>query len=233
MALASVPAMLILAVGANPKVELHVRNRRAVYSEHLHYGRLAVPVNMLRYVPGNVFLLLLPALSSIESSGEFRAAQTAIMPALLVAASAGQVALPRLSSATKDDAIRIYRLLRRMLTAFGGCFWLVLICFGGTVMTALFGADFGAHSITVRILGGVPLMTALGLTASAVLRSRAELRPTLTSSALTAAIVLGTAVPAAEWGGDWGPAAVILGGTAFQAGWLSWSARRCLTSWST
>ncbi|MCH5375316.1 MAG: hypothetical protein JJ992_15195 [Planctomycetes bacterium] len=84
---------------------------------HLEYGRWAAGTALLSWVPGNIYYLLLPLLTSVEDVAGLRALLNLIMPVLHVIAALGLLLLPALVRAIKSSS-GISRIVSRVTMLF-------------------------------------------------------------------------------------------------------------------
>ena len=148
--------------------------QRIAMEDHWRYGRWAMATGALSWAPGNVVFLLLPVWHGLEATGILRALNNLIMPALQINAALGMLLLPALVQARRFGRIRMMQIIRKatiFFTAGAFVYWLLIVFFGESAIALLYGSRYSEHASLLWLLGVLPIISALGMSAGGFLRA--------------------------------------------------------------
>jgi O-antigen/teichoic acid export membrane protein len=148
--------------------------QRVAIQDHWRYGRWAMITGMLSWVPGNVVFLLLPVWHGLEATAVLRALTNLIMPALQINAALGMLLLPALVRAKRLGGNRMMQIVRNatlLFTIGAFLYWLLIGLFAEPAVVFLYGSNYTEHASMLWVLGVLPIITAWGITAGALLRA--------------------------------------------------------------
>jgi len=163
---------------------------------HWSYGRWALGVGLLSWVPLNAVMLALPLWHSLEDAGTLRVATTIILPMLHVYGALGPLLTPalvraRLSGRLRPTAGRAMALF----VALGVGYAPIVLIFGSPIAELLFGPDYAIGGATVWLLALIPLFTGVFTVSGDVLASLERLNRVLWSFIAAAAVTLLIGLP--------------------------------------
>jgi len=177
--------------------------------QHWGYGRWALGTSLLAWVPGNVFILLLPLYGGLEATGAFRAYVNLVVPMMQVTSALGILVLPTLVKASEQEIESYTRLVRALVLAFAvgaALYGLVVGLWGSHVLDWLYAGRYSADVATLWLLAGVPAGSAIAAVLSSALRARerpdlvfrAYVMPAIVAATAGTALVLTRGVPGAS-----------------------------------
>jgi O-antigen/teichoic acid export membrane protein len=137
---------------------------RMVIGDHWRYGRWAIGSNLVGFVPGGIYYLVLPVWHGLEASGALKAVMNFGAPVAQASAAVSAVLLPLLARGREGRAFgSILELAVKVFVMAAGAYW-ILLGLGGSWLTTLFYGQ-GAYARYVRLLwvvGATPLLYGLG-----------------------------------------------------------------------
>jgi len=148
--------------------------QRIAIEDHWRYGRWAMATGALSWVPGNVVFLLLPFWHGLEAAAILRALNNLIMPALQINIALGMLLLPVLVQARGFGRIRMMQIIRKatiIFTAGAFLYWIMIGLFSEPVINILYGSRYSEHASILWVLGLLPVILALGMSAGVFLRA--------------------------------------------------------------
>ena len=133
-----------LEVYSNSKIESELI--RSVLKNHWRYGRWASGSSILAWIPGNVFIFLLPIWSGIESSAAYKAVLNLLLPMMHVNTALSAPLLPVLVSKRETQSFGrlVIRVSALLLTA-TIIYWLLLGFFGNSIIQFLYRGHYLEH----------------------------------------------------------------------------------------
>ncbi len=146
--------------------------RREITTSHWDYGRWAVATNILSWIPGNLYMLLLPLWGGTAATGEMRASFNLVMPVLQVLTAAGPVLLPVLVKSR--DSGRFAGQIRTLgvVLVIPPLLWTGLLFVAGPALASfVYDGAFEVSRMTLIFLGFSTVFTALTLVLAAALRA--------------------------------------------------------------
>ncbi len=171
--------MRLRTVSSPPKFEslnqvstpaLNKFDERSTIKEHIRYGRWAVVANVLSWIPGNLYILVIPIFFYDEMAGELRAVLNVLLPILQFQAAISPIILPSLvrRASTPGYLKTVFRL--SLFMAFPGLVWMVVLGFWGDwVMNLLYAGKYEApSSLLILFCGGVVLSGLIMVTAASL-----------------------------------------------------------------
>lgn len=162
---------------------------RHVVGDHWRYGRWSMLTAGLTWIPGNLPLLVLPAVAGLDAAGTLRAAMNLTMPVVHSLAAIGVLLLPSLArhhAAGNHDRFR-RQTTNTMAVFFVGCsvYMMVLLLTGQSIFGWLYGDQYRISLGTLVFAGLLPFAGSVTLIVGAALRAME--RP----SSVTASYVAG------------------------------------------
>lgn len=166
--------------------------------EHWIYGRWALVTGLLGWVPGNIYMLLLPHWHGEESAGEFRAAFNIGLPMFQILATAAVIMLPMfVRMKGRPDYLNRVLILGALLVV--PSIFYVLLCwaFGPLLFKLLYDGAFSgvADVLWLIILPMVPASAVAVL--SAAMRALEAPRQVFVAYIGSTAVCLGIGIPLA------------------------------------
>lgn len=142
------------------KNDLEPVEQGAVIRTHAHYGKWAVLTNLLSWMPGNLYLLILPLWKGEEGTAELKAAFNLVLPIQQFMAAVGPLLLPAMVRAREGENFT------RSVWVFSGLLSLPVFIYtlamwfcGDWVSHLVYGGKYPGLVLVVAVLG---LQTALG-----------------------------------------------------------------------
>ena len=140
---------------------------------HLDYGRWAAGTALLSWVPGNVYYILLPIVTSMEDVAGLRALMNLIMPVLHVIAALGLLLLPALVKKIQDGA-RLGPVVRNVSMLFilaAAGYGLFLMVAGEWLLEILYDNKYDSFSRLLLPLSILPIASAMIAVFGSVIRA--------------------------------------------------------------
>jgi O-antigen/teichoic acid export membrane protein len=128
-------------------------------SAHLDYGRWAAGTAVLSWVPGNIYYLLLPVVSSVNDVAGLRALMNLIMPVLHLIAAVGLLLLPALVGQARSGE-RLGGIVRKMSALFtltALLYALFLMLAGDWLLAFLYDGKYDSYGDLVAPLALLPV----------------------------------------------------------------------------
>jgi O-antigen/teichoic acid export membrane protein len=163
---------------------------------HWSYGRWALGVGLLSWIPPNAVVLALPLWHSLEDAGKLRVATTIILPMLHVYGALGPLLTPALVRARLSGRLR--PTAGRAMALFVGLgvgYAPIVLIFGSPIVELLFGPEYAIGGATVWLLALIPLFTGVFTVSGDVLASLERLNRVLWSFIAAAAVTLLIGLP--------------------------------------
>lgn len=168
-----------------------------VLFEHAVYGRWAVGVGLLGWIPVNAYYLLIPIWVGFSGAGVLKATMNLVVPILQMFTAVStlmQAVLARKRDSKMFDRIVYFHLM--VLTAIGLVYWGGIVKWYNSIVKLIYDGRYAEFEYLVWILGGICLAKAVSDVAEASLRALE--RPDLvfsayivsTSVALTIGVIL-------------------------------------------
>jgi O-antigen/teichoic acid export membrane protein len=151
---------------------------KEVRARHLGYGRWAVLTAALSWIPGNIYILLLPVFRDYEEVGLLRAAFNLILPVIQIQLAMTPLLLPWLvRQIEKQDFIMNLRKMAGALIVLPVLWTLGLFFFGRTLLDFVYSGKYQASNQMLGLLGATTIVSAMILALSATIKahSRPEL----------------------------------------------------------
>lgn len=151
---------------------------RDIASRHWSFGRWTAATNLLAWVTGNVYYLVLPSIGGFQDSGALRATMNLIMPIVLATQALTMLLKPILVRAKGTGETR--RIVVSLLIAFGVgsiVFWFVLLFFRTQLMGLLYGPQYSRYSDLVCIVGFIPVASGGAAVLSSAFQAEERLKP--------------------------------------------------------
>jgi O-antigen/teichoic acid export membrane protein len=144
----------------------------AVATEHWQYGRWALGVSVLMWIPGNAYYLALPLWSGVAATGALRALVTMVMPMIQTTGAIGVVVLQSLVQVRGRPGFA--QLVQRMLWVFGAAsviYWIAIGMAGGPLLGWIYDGKYVDLGPVLWLMGLLPLLTGLIVVVGAALRA--------------------------------------------------------------
>lgn len=142
-----------------------------VRADHLAYGRWAAATNLLVWVPGNIYYLVLPIWGGLNAAGALRAEMNLIMPLMHASVAFSTLLIPILVRTGVAES------RKAVLASFVGWFslasvvyWLVLVVVEAPVVLWLYAGRYGDGGM-IWALGGLPVLAGLVAAFGSALRA--------------------------------------------------------------
>jgi O-antigen/teichoic acid export membrane protein len=184
------PRLNVGPLGARP-----VDGYSGIARDHWRYGRWALGTSLLAWVPGNVFVILLPLYGGLEATGSFRAHVNLVIPMMQVTSALGILILPALVRASGQVIgayTRVVWILVLAFAAIAALYGMAVVLWGAHVVNWLYADRYSADVWALTLLAGAPLGSAIAAVLGSAMRARE--RPDLVFWAYTGpAIVAVTA----------------------------------------
>lgn len=143
-----------------------------VRRNHWAYGRWAVGVNALTWVPGNAYALALPLWGGVGGAGALVALFTFVTPMMQFMAALGVLLLPSMAQARArgDVDALVQPLLRGFLLA-GLAYWLCVGLGGRWLIQAVYQGKYAELHSSLWLIGLVPISSGAITVLGAALRA--------------------------------------------------------------
>lgn len=145
---------------------------REILKSHWDYGRWAVLVNVLSWIPSNIYLLILPLWAGEVASAELKASFNLVLPVQQLLAAVGPLLLPALVRARTSPAFFSNVLKLSVILALLPLLWTTLLFFYGDLLADLFyDGKYGGYRNLLLFLGLQSTMGAVVLVVAGALRA--------------------------------------------------------------
>jgi O-antigen/teichoic acid export membrane protein len=139
---------------------------------HWSYGRWALGIGALSWVPTNAVVLALPLWHSLNDAATLRVATTLMLPVLHVHGALSPLLMPALVRARFSGQLEpTARLARVLFVGLSIIYAPVVLIFGSQLAELLFGPKYPLAKATLWLLAAIPLVTAVSAVSGAVLRA--------------------------------------------------------------
>lgn len=159
--------------------------------DHWLQGRWGLLINILVWVPGNLYFLLLAAFGQIEESGALKALMNIYMPIYNINAALSTLLIPYLVQArdTPQFKFLLHRgLIGLVLLAL--IFWIGIGMAGNTVFEWLYKGQYSEYANWLWVIGAVSLGSALVAVYSAALRAKEKQKELFAAYVVSTTITL-------------------------------------------
>lgn len=144
----------------------------AVVDDHWRLGGWGLATQLLSWIPGNIYFLVLPWVADDVANAELKALATLTMPVLHVISVVATLHLPRLVRARGTDEFS--RLLKKALAlcaVLAVINWLLLGVFGEVLIATLYRGQYVDQSHLLWLIGIAPVFSVAVALIGAALRS--------------------------------------------------------------
>lgn len=144
----------------------------AVLANHWRYSKWAVAAALLTWLPGNVYVFLLPILRDLEGVAAYRAVLNLQVPIMNVAIALGTVVLPAMARKRHDagfDRFTVRAILIFLVPPL--VYWGVLAAVPSQLFTLFYGSQYADHAHLLRIAGAIPVVASIAVAAGAAVRA--------------------------------------------------------------
>jgi O-antigen/teichoic acid export membrane protein len=139
---------------------------------HWSYGRWALGIGALSWVPSNAVVLALPLWHSLDDAATLRVATMLMLPVLHVHGALSPLLMPALVRARFSGQLGpTARLARVLFVGLSIIYAPVVLIFGSQLAELLFGPKYPIAEATLWLLAAIPLVTAVSAVSGAVLRA--------------------------------------------------------------
>lgn len=150
----------------------HVVSPGDVLADHWRYSKWAVAAALLTWLPGNVYVFLLPLIRDLQEVAAYKAVLNLQVPIMNVAIALGTVVLPTL--ARKRDDADFGRFTVRAILIFlvpPLVYWGALSAVPRQLFALFYGAQYADHAHLLRIAGAIPVVASIAVAAGAAVRA--------------------------------------------------------------
>jgi len=220
-------AYMVAALGIDLRAAFERRGYAEILSDHLRYGKWALPTNLTRYVPEQLPYVALPLLlatqnqgvAALTASGALKAVLNFAMPLTLFVWAFSTLALPVMVRARHSPAFGAISLKVGLLLVIPPLLCLpVLVYQGEALIETIYDGKFVEYAGLMWLVGLIPVINAIDAVLHSQLRA-AERPDRLFWGSVVAATVLAVSfAPLVWWGGVKGAViAILVGYTAHVA----------------
>jgi O-antigen/teichoic acid export membrane protein len=147
-----------------------------VTRSHWSYGRWALAIGLLSWVPPNAVVLALPLWHSLDDTAILRVATTLMLPVQHLYGALGLLLMPALVRAGFSGHLAsVAKVTRRLFVGLSLVYAPIVLVFGSQLAALLFGARYSIGEATLWLLAAIPVVTAVSAVSGAVLRSLEQL----------------------------------------------------------
>ena len=145
---------------------------KGVIKEHFRYGRWAVIANALSWIPGNLYLLVIPFFFYDRMAGELKALLNVLLPILQFQAAVSPIVLPALVRRAASPGYLKTILRFALFMALPGLLWMaVLGLWGDQIMTLFYAGKYTASSSLLILFSAGVVLSGLIMVTAASLRA--------------------------------------------------------------
>ncbi len=170
-----VVALLLLAILAPQWQPVGSLTLSEIVREHWRYGRWALGTASLRWVPANVYYIVLPAIVGLTGVAILRALMNLALPAQHAIAALSVLLLPMLSKTVNEHGLPAMVLkARKFLTFFliAAClYFAALLVFRKGILTTLYADQYADYAHMVPLIGLLPFTAGVIGVLGSVLRA--------------------------------------------------------------
>jgi O-antigen/teichoic acid export membrane protein len=182
--------------------------RREAWHKHWEYGRWALAVSVVTWIPYYMYYPLVTAFSGLQQAGQLRALMNLSLPMEQSYTALSILFLPYAARVCREQGIssagRLVRRITLLFVAGAVFYWAVLIPLKGHVFHLLYGGKYMevAHFIPYVALGTTMWAAAFG--PAILLRAVESPDSIFYARCVASALSLLIGVPATKWFGLWG-----------------------------
>ena len=140
--------------------------------DHWSYGRWAIAISAMSWVPGNLAYLVLPFSVGLESVAALRAVMNVLLPSQHIIGAISSLLLPLFAGSRAKAHFRF--LVISLLVCFTGATlaaWLATGLFGARLIAALYHGRYVEHAHLLWLLGLIPVATGVQAVLGGALRA--------------------------------------------------------------
>jgi O-antigen/teichoic acid export membrane protein len=193
----------------------------AAIPDYLAYAKWSFPAMLVGWIPHNVFYLLIPAFSSVQSAGILRALLNVVMPALNAMVACSSLLLPVLSKLSRSgDGRRVRQTTERAtaVLAVGALVYVLLVLQWGELLVGFaYAGRYSGSGTVLVLLALLPLCYAPIVVYDKSLRATGRMADLFYSYAASTAVAVTIGVLLLRAYGVTGGAAAMLVSTAATA----------------
>jgi len=137
---------------------------RIILQQHWKYGRWALGVQILSWLPKSIYFYLLPGFVNLDANAALKALMNLLSPFLMTFAAQNPLLLPTLSLTIATDWRIWYRRIKIIfaVSILGAViYWLILGLGSSWVVDLLYDGKYSEYSDLLWILGGIPVCAAV------------------------------------------------------------------------
>lgn len=221
MGLSSLAAGLWLAARVKQPLP-RVREGKAVHdtmSMHWRFGRWTIGVNLLYWFITSSWYILLPVSGGLAASGAFRALVIFIMPPVFALYAVSRVLMGGLVRTRGDSRFEhLVRVTLLFSISVSTLYWLLLGGFGGSLLSWLYGGQYGEYKNLLWILGAALILDGVRTVLYAALQSLERPDLVFWAHLFSSLVVCFVGLPLALALGVWGAGIGFLLSTLVSAG---------------
>lgn len=132
----------------------------SVWRDHSTYGRWATGTNVMMWIPGNIYFLVLPVFLGLEATGALRALLSIIMPIQQGFAALGTILVPLLVTIRgKPEYTRVLYSILGLLCVAALVNWSVLTFFNHDLLSWLYNGNYDSYAEMLVLLSLLPIVT--------------------------------------------------------------------------
>jgi O-antigen/teichoic acid export membrane protein len=146
-----------------------------ILEEQLLFGRWIVVAALLSFAATQIQVFALAIYLGLAEAGQFRAIQNFILPMIQIVTAISTLSLPRIAQdygrlRFGDMKKRSFR-AAKILLWLSATYWILLIVFGSPLEKFLYAGKFAGFSLFISILGIIPVLSAIEMGYSMIVRS--------------------------------------------------------------
>jgi len=180
---------LFSALRAKTAASIVAAREISVVAEHWRLGGWGLATQLLSWIPGNIYFLVLPLVADDVANAELKALATLTMPVLHVISVIATLNMPRLvrarGTAEFDRLLKVTLALCSVLAVLN---WLLLGLFGEFLIALLYHGQYAAQSHLLWLIGIAPVFSVIIAIIGTALRSLEKNRLLFFANLLAASV---------------------------------------------
>ena len=167
---------------------------REVLGDHWNYGKWLALSKILKWIPGQIYYMLLSIQIGLEESAALRAAMNLLLPILHANAALSTTLVPQFVKMLQEhDAPGFRKFTRFVLALFGlGAlvYWCVIFFLSDAVIAFLYDGRYAGQAHLFRLLGFLPVASGMVSVLDSMLRATRRPKQIVYSYAVSCVITL-------------------------------------------
>jgi O-antigen/teichoic acid export membrane protein len=170
--------------------------------EQKKYGIWALGSGIMTWIPSNLYYLVMPKLSSIESNAVFKALLNTVMPLSHTIAALSILLLPILAKSKDFQVFNRKVVLSIIVLICGGLSYLLLLgILNEPIINLLYGKEYSEYSNLLWFIGLIPLVNGIVSILGTALRALEKPNLVFKSVLISSIITLIVGIPMISWFG--------------------------------